>query len=239
MSNSLVVAPESRRRVRRSIMTFFGLSAPGVGTSIAVELKDPNAFSFSQSIMGVFDGVIAGTMLASEKLDAHGWHKSAQVGRAALSMAHIGVAGVGTVSTFERLQSPEQASTTSLGVSLGVAALSGAAILYERRRDKLGDVLRSAQDRYHELSRDMARRMFYTKLGESAFTAAGVTAALATTTDRPTTGIAAVAATGMFASVAGPMFAQVRDEWRSLSGSLRRNRRDELVESVAHPQATS
>lgn len=76
MSESLVVGPESRRRVRRSIMTFLGLSAPGVVGSVGVELRDPNAFSFSQSLMNVFDGVIALTMIASEKLDAHGWHKT-------------------------------------------------------------------------------------------------------------------------------------------------------------------
>ena len=83
MSETKVVGPEARRRVRRSILTFFGLSAPGVVGSIAVELRDPNAFSFSQSVMNVYDGIIAGGMLMSEKLDAHGYHKSAQLGRTA------------------------------------------------------------------------------------------------------------------------------------------------------------
>lgn len=232
MSESLVVGPESRRRVRRSIMTFLGLSAPGVVGSVGVELRDPNAFSFSQSLMNVFDGVIALTMIASEKLDAHGWHKTAQVGRAALSLAHIGVAGAGTVSVFERLRSQESASSTSLAISLGVTAFSGAAIWYESHKDKNEQAPVTASDHYHELSRGMARRLFQTKLGEAAFTAVGVGAQMMTTAERPTTGVAAIAALGTFASVAWPMWSQVREEWQHRK-DLGDEQPDEYIERVA------
>jgi hypothetical protein len=232
MSETKVVGPEARRRVRRSILTFFGLSAPGVVGSIAVELRDPNAFSFSQSVMNVYDGIIAGGMLMSEKLDAHGYHKSAQLGRTALCIGHIGVAGAGTITTFDRLQSPESASVTSLGVSLGVAALSGVAIAYERHRDKSSETSKVASDRYHELGGKMARRLFHTKVGEAGFTAAGICAQLATTAEHPTTGIAAVAAAGTVVSVSIPMLAQVRQEWQHHQ-EFGGNEPDELAENLA------
>lgn len=215
MSESLVIRPESRSRVRRSILAFLGLSAPGVAGSVGIELRDPNAFSFSQSIMNLFDGIIAGTMMATEKLDAHGNHKTAQGARVGLALGHIVVAAVGTVTVFERLRSHESASFTSLCVSLGVAALSGAAIVFERQKDKLNNLITTGSDRYHELSRGMARRLFQTKLGESLFTTIGVGAQMATSAEHPTVGIAAIAAAGTFASVTFPMLAQVADEYQN------------------------
>ncbi len=232
MSESLVVGPESRRRVRRSIMTFLGLSAPGVVGSVAVEMRDPNAFSYSQSLMNVFDWVIGVTMIASEKLDAHGWHKSAQVGRVALAATHTLVALKGAESVFERLGTQESASAKSLLTSLSVAGFSLAAIAYERHKDKKQKAPETTSDLYHELNRGMARRLFQTKLGEAAFTAVGVSAQMMTTAEHPTTGIAAIAALGTTVSVAWPMGSQAWEEWKHRV-DLGEERPDESIEKVA------
>lgn len=78
----------------------------------------------------------------------------------------------------------------------------------------------------------MARRLFQTKLGEAAFTAVGVGAQMMTTAERPTTGVAAIAALGTFASVAWPMWSQVREEWQHRK-DLGDEQPDEYIERVA------